>query len=320
MNSHNNKIACIFGGTGFLGRHIVQELARAGYQIKIATRVPESAYDLKPYGGIGQIVPLQCDYRDSDSIKHAVQDCDVVINLVGILYCRGKNNFKYAHIDIPEKIAEACMHASVKKFIHVSALGIEKAKSKYAKSKLKGEEAVKKIFPDATILRPSVIFGAGDNFFNMLARLSTLSPVLPLINNGKTKFQPVYVGDVATAMVKIISDKTKQFSGQTYELGGPEVVSFKEIYDRVLEQTRREKKFLKLSWVEAKIQGFFMGLMPKPLLTMDQVRSLKTDSIIDENAQTLLDLGIYPTAMSSIIPQYLSCYRRGGRFADKKCA
>lgn len=319
-----NKTACIFGGSGFLGKAITQELAQAGYRIKVATRIPESVYDLKPYGVVGQITAYPCNYRDENDIRGAVAGCDVVVNLVGILYQKGKNSFQHAHIDIPQRIATACADVGVAKFIHVSALGVNqgvnRTRSKYARSKLEGEKKVQEIYSDVTILRPSVIFGAGDSFLNMFSRMATLLPALPLIGGGKTKFQPVYVGDVADAVIHIVQEKTYQFSGNIYELGGPEIVSFKQILERLLNTINRDKSLVSVPWGLATLQGFLLGLLPKPLLTADQVKSLKTDNVVAEDALTLKDLGIQPTAMGTIIPSYLSCYRRGGRFADKKYA
>lgn len=316
----NDKIICIFGGSGFLGKNITQDLARKGYRIKIATRIPESAYELKSYGTIGQITPVACNYNEEASIQNAVKGCYAVINLVGILYEKGKSKFKKAHIEVPETIAKCCASENVHRFIHISALGIENSSSKYAKSKLQGEEAIKAHFPDVTILRPSVVFGPGDSFFNMFAKLSVFLPALPLIGGGKTKFQPVYVGDIAEAVTNIIEDKNGDFSGKTYHLGGPEVVSFKEIYEILFAETRRSCALVSIPWPLAKIQGAFMGLLPKPPLTLDQVKSLKFDNIVKGNVLTLEDLGVNPTAMKTILPRYLACYKKGGRFSDKKAA
>jgi len=311
---------CIFGGTGFLGQSITRELAKTGVRIKIATRIPESAYDLKPYGDVGQITPMTCNYNDDESITCAVQGCDVVINLIGILFEKGKSKFKKAHIETTTKIAQICAEQNIEKLIHVSALGIDQSQSKYAKSKLEGENQIKEIFPDVTILRPSVVFGAEDGFFNMFAKLASILPALPLIGGGKTKFQPVFVGDIADAITNIVTDKGEKFKEKTYELGGPEIVSFKEIYDILLDQINRKKILVPIPWTIAKIQGITLGLLPKPPLTLDQVRSLKTDNIVNEDALKLTDLGVTPTAMGSILPQYLKCYKRGGRFAHKKAA
>lgn len=314
------KTACIFGGTGFLGRYVTQELARRGYRIKIATRMPESAYDVKLFGNVGQIVPYQCGYSDAESIVQAVSGCDVVVNLVGILFEKGKNKFGRIHAELPERIAKACAKQSVDKLIHVSALGVEQSKSRYSASKKEGEDLVLKAFPSATILRPSVVFGPGDSFFNMFARLSTLLPALPLIGGGHTKFQPVYVGDIADAVGHIADNAGDKYNGETYALGGLEVLSFKEVYERVFKETGRSTALVSVPWFVAKMQGMAFGLMPKPLLTVDQVRSLKTDNIVPEGAKGFSDLGIEPTPIDSVLSDYLSCYKKGGRFADKKAA
>lgn len=315
-----DKVICIFGGSGFLGRYITQELARAGYRIKIATRIPESAYALKTYGNVGQVVPFNCNYNDPKSIEEAVKGCDGVINLVGILFEKRKSKFQKAHVELPQKIAKACTKHSIKKFIHVSALGIEISKSKYGQSKLEGEKAILKTYPAVSILRPSVVFGPGDSFFNMFAKMTVFLPVLPLIGGGKTKFQPVFVGDIAEAVKNIMTEPTDQYEGQVYQLGGPEIVTFKQVYEILSEEINRKPRLIKLPWWVAKVQGFIFGFMPKPLLTVDQVRSLRTDNVVIEDSLGFKELGVRPTAMGTVLPRYLSCYRHGGRFADKKTA
>lgn len=309
---------CIFGGTGFLGQSITRELANTGARVKIATRIPESAYDLKLYGDVGQIVPVVCDYNNDTSVAAAIEGCDIVINLIGILFQKGKSKFKKAHIETPTKIATVCANQNIEKFIHISALGVDVSQSKYAKSKQEGENKIKEIFPNVTILRPSVVFGPDDEFFNMFAKLASILPALPLIGGGKTKFQPVFVGDIADAVTNIVTDNTHQSAGKTYELGGPQIVSFKEIYEILLYQINRKRALISVPWGVAKMQGCVMGFLPKPPLTVDQVRSLKFDNIVSEDALKLTDLGVIPTAMDSILPQYLKCYKRGGRFSHKK--
>ena len=222
-----DKVITIFGGAGFLGSHIIQDLAREGYRIKIISRAPESVYDIKTAGTVGQIVSYTCDYDDAAAINKAVEGSYAVINLIGILYQKKKNKFKKIHTDLLGKIAKACQKQEINKFIHVSALGVDKGNSNYAKSKREGEKLVKKIFPRVTILRPSVVFGPGDSFFNMFAKLSVLLPALPLIGGGKTRFQPVFVGDIAEAIGKIIISENDKFEGQIYQLGGPEIVTLK---------------------------------------------------------------------------------------------
>jgi uncharacterized protein YbjT (DUF2867 family) len=322
--SIQNKIACVFGGTGFIGRQVVRELAAAGYTVKVATRVPERAFFLKTAGTAGQVVPVACNYGDDESLMAAVSGCDAVVNCVGILFEKGrKNKFQKIHAELPARIAAACTAEGVKRFVHISALGVDKATSRYAKSKRAGEEAVFASFPQATILRPSVVFGPGDEFFAMFARLAIYAPALPLIGGGKTLFQPVYVGDVADAVISALNQPAEgplSPLGTIYELGGPEVMSLKEVYSRVLAQMGRTRCQISLPWAVAKMQGRIMGLMPRPLLTADQVESLKTDSIVSGNFPTLATLGVNETAVGTILPSYLACYRVGGRFGDKKRA
>jgi len=311
---HHYKTACVFGGTGFIGRQVVRELAERGYRIKIATRVPERAYFLKPCGQVGQIVPVPCDYQDPKSIAEVIKDCDAVVNTIGILYQQGKHSrFKKIHAELPSTIAKACAKAGVESFVHISALGADKAGSRYARSKLEGEKAVRSNFKQATILRPSIVFGEDDSFFNMFAKMAGVLPALPLIGGGKTKFQPVYVGDVADAVMKAIEKPEAQ--GKIYELGGPEVKTFKELFELMFKYTGQRRALVPLPFFVAKIEALFLQLLPKPLLTPDQVESLKSDNVVQGGALTLSDLGIEPHSLDSILPTYLEQYRPGGRFA-----
>lgn len=317
------KIATVFGGTGFIGRHIVKRLAAEDYVIKVATRIPERAYFLKPCGSVGQVVPFRCDYNDMASLREAIEGADVVVNCVGILFQKGENKFRRLHAELPGQIAEACARERVGRLIHISALGADKATSKYAASKLEGERAVLANCPWATILRPSVVFGPEDNFFNMFARLARFAPALPLIGGGKTKFQPVYVGDVAHAAMAAIflppvGDTDPR--GKIYELGGPEIVTFREIYELLFRYTARRRLLIPVPFFLAKLKAVFLSLLPAPPLTPDQVESLKTDNTISPQAFTLTHLGITPTGMGLVLPGYLESYRAGGRFADKKTA
>ena len=315
QNLGQDKIATIFGGTGFVGRQIVRELAKRGVRIKVATRAPERAYFLKPAGTVGQVVPIQCNPKDVDSINAAIKGSDYVINCIGALFEKGlKQNFKYLHTDLPAIIASACAKADVERFVHISSLGVDQATSKYAVTKLDGENAIHSNFPNATILRPSVIFSDDDSFFNMFASMSRVFPALPLIGGGKTKFQPVFVGDVADATIAALTNPDAK--AQTYELGGPDIVTFKEIYELVFKYTGHKRCLINLPFGIAKVEAAFLSLLPKPPLTVDQVQSLKTDNIVNEDAQTFKELGIDPTPMSLILPTYLESYRDGGRFAD----
>ncbi|MGH1456028.1 MAG: complex I NDUFA9 subunit family protein [Alphaproteobacteria bacterium] len=319
--AQNNKIATVFGGTGFLGTQVVRELAALGYTVKVATRIPESAYFLKPCGVVGQVVPFQCDYGDTKNVCKAVKNADVVVNCIGVLYEKGKKStFKRAHVDIPAMIAKACADEGASRFVHVSALSCDKGTSKYAKSKLEGEQAIHANYPKATILRPSVMFGAGDNFFNMFAELARYSPFLPLIGGGKTRFQPVYVGDVADAVIKVSQELSDGFQGKVYQLGGVDVVDFKDIYAMISQYTGRERRLVKLPFCVAKFEAMFLALLPKPLLTRDQVESLKTDNVVEDGALNFKNLGIVPVSMASILPSYLERYRSGGVFSKEKAA
>lgn len=318
MTTTPYKQACIFGGTGFIGRQIVRLLAKQGYTIKVAGRAPERAYFLKTAGNVGQIVPFACDYNDEASIREAVSGCSVVINCVGILFEKGKNSFTRIHTELPRAIAKACAAAHVSRFVHISALGCDQAHSKYAKSKRNGEMAVFENFPRATILRPATVFGVEDGFFNMFAKMAVVLPALPLIGGGETKFQPVYVGDIAEAVIAALN--TDQSIGAIYELAGPEVVSFRGIFQRLFSETGRKKPLVPLPWSVATLQGKILGLMPHPLLTADQVETLKTDNILSGDLPGLSALGIAPTGMDVVLPTYLARYRPGGRFGDKKRA
>lgn len=320
----SNKTACVFGGTGFIGTQVVRELAKAGYRVKVATRVPERAFFLRPCGSVGQVVPVACDYADEESLAKAVEGCEAVVNCIGILFEKGRRSkFKSLHAELPGRIAALCASKGVDRLVHISALGSDAGTSRYAKTKRAGEEAVLERFPSATILRPSVVFGPGDGFFAMFARLAVYAPALPLIGGGTTRFQPVYVGDVADAVMAALTLPAQtEFNpqGRIYELGGPDVMSFKQIYDTILRETGRTRCLINLPWGVAKMQGAVMSLMPRPLLTADQVESLKTDNVVTGQHPGLAHLGVNPTAVSTILPSYLSGYRPGGRFADKKRA
>lgn len=313
------KTACIFGGTGFIGTQVVRELAARGIRIKVATRTPESAYFLRPSGSVGQIVPYQCDYNDAESVRKAVSGCDYVVNCVGILFEKNKNSFERVHVDVPAVIAKSCAEEGVERFVHISALGIEASTSTYAYSKFQGEKAGKKAFPELSILRPSVVFGEDDDFFNKFASMAPFVPFLPLIGGGHSKFQPVFVGDVADAVVACLTlpaagEDNPQ--GKIYELGGPDVVTFKGIYETMFQYTQNPRPLVNLPWGVAKLQASVFSLMPTPILTPDQVESLKTDNVVNKDACNLASLGIQATAMRSILPTYLSRYKPGGRFAD----
>ncbi len=302
----------VFGGSGFIGRYVVERLADQGAVVTVAVRDPEKAKFLRPLGQVGQVTPIAVNVRDAAAVARAVDGADAVVNLVGILFKRGRQNFAAVHVDAPAMIARACAEAGVKRLVHVSAIGARTtAWSEYHRSKGAGEEALREHFPGATILRPSIVFGPEDGFFNLFGALARVLPALPLYGGGKTRFQPVYVGDVAAAIVNALGNPDAV--GKTYELGGPSVYTFAELMEIVLAETRRHRLLVPIPFAVGQVQAAFLGLLPKPPLTRDQLISLKTDSVVSEEALTLADLGVQATALEAIVPTYLQRYRRGGR-------
>ena len=313
------RVVTVFGGAGFLGRHLVRRLAKRGWRVRIATRNPSDALFLKPAGAVGQIVPIFANIRDDHSVAAAVERADIVINLVGILYESGRQTFKAVHEEAAGRIAKAARQAGASRMIQISAIGAApESASRYARTKAAGERAVLDAFPDATILRPSIVFGPDDGFFNLFASMSRVSPFLPLIGGGRTRFQPVYVGDVADAMLACLDrDDSK---GKTYELGGPTVYSFRELMELLLKTIGRERVLMPVPWSIAGLQAAVLGLLPKPLLTRDQLTQLKSDNVVSDGALTLADLGVEATAAEIILPTYLDRFRVGGRFAGRRVA
>jgi NADH dehydrogenase len=302
----------VFGGSGFVGRYAVERLADQGAVVTVAVRDPEKAKFLRTLGQVGQVAPVLANICDPASVARAVEEADAVINLVGILYKRGRQSFKSIHTDASAAIGRACTDAGVSRLVHVSAIGVQiTGWSEYQRSKAAGEEALHENFSGTTILRPSIIFGPEDGFFNLFGMLARVTPVLPLYGGGTTHFQPVYVGDVAAAIVNALADVSA--IGKIYELGGPAVYAFAELMEIILEQTRRKRLLVPVPFAIGEIQAFFLGLLPRPLMTRDQILLLKTDSVVSEGALTLADLGVQPTALEAIVPTYLSRHRRGGR-------
>jgi NADH dehydrogenase len=299
----------IFGGSGFLGRHLVRQLAAQGWTLRIAVRRPENAGFLKPMGNVGQIVPVAANLRNADSVAAAVEGADAVVNLVGILFERGRQTFAAVHEQGAETVAVAAREAGVKRLLHVSALGASAdSPSAYARSKAAGEAAVREAFPEATVFRPSIVIGPEDDFFNRFARLARLSPALPLIGGGTTRFQPVHVGDVVAAISAALADRASR--GRVYEIGGPTVYSFRQLMQLLTETIRRPRLLAPLPFPVARFMALFLGCLPTPLLTRDQVALLETDNVVSEGAATLADLGIAPTPIETVIPSYLSHFRR----------
>jgi uncharacterized protein YbjT (DUF2867 family) len=315
----NKALVTIYGGSGFIGRHLVGAIAKTGARMRIAVRRPELAGHLQPLGGVGQINAVQANVRYPDSLLAAARGADAVVNLVGILFPTGKQTFEAVQDEGAAHVAEAARTEGVRTMVHVSAIGAnEHSRSAYARSKAEGEAAVRKVFPDAVILRPSVVFGPEDDFFNRFAALARLFPALPLIGGGKTKFQPVFVGDVVKAVLAGLTGKAH--AGAPYELGGPEVLTLKQVMERVLAYSMRKRLLVPLPFWLAKFQAAFLQLLPTPPLTIDQVRLLENDNVVSEEAKRsgrdLDGLGIEPVAIAAIVPDYLEQFRPRGQFSQ----
>ncbi len=319
------SLVTVFGGSGFLGRHLVRRLAATGARVTVAVRNPESALFLKPMGDVGQITPVGADVRDGPAVVAAVQGADWVVNLVGVLYETRRQSFGAIHAQGAERIAKAAKAAGAKRLVHVSAIGADRHSSAaYARSKAVGEAAVAAAYPAATILRPSIIFGPEDDFFNRFAAMARLSMALPLFGGGETRFQPVYVGDVADAVMASLEGEGT--AGTTYELGGPRVYSFRQLMELILAEIGRKRILLPLPFVVADAMGSVadalvgvLQYLPLPFevappLTGDQAKLLRYDNVVSGDAPGLADLGITPTACEIILPTYLDRFRRHGRF------
>jgi uncharacterized protein YbjT (DUF2867 family) len=302
----------VFGASGFIGRYVVRDLARAGAVIAACARRASSAGFLRPMGDVGQIAPFSADLRDERALAAVVAGNDAVVNLVGILYERGKQQFDVAHHRGAGRLATLAKNAGVKRFVHISALSADaNSSSAYGRSKAAGEAAVRAAFPSATIFRPSLVFGPEDDFFNRFGAMARVSPVLPLIGGGATKFQPVYVGDVAAAVSAAMSRDDSE--GKTYALAGPAIFTMRQLFEMILQMTGRKRLLMSVPFGLATLEAFFLEFLPKPILTRDQVRMLRHDSIAIPGMPGLAELGITPTALELILPTYLDRFRRGGR-------
>jgi uncharacterized protein YbjT (DUF2867 family) len=317
LPSNQETLVTVFGGSGFLGRNVVRALAKRGYRIRVAVRRPELAGHLQPLGRVGQIHSVQANLRYPASVEAVMRDSDVAVNLVGILTEGGAQSFDAVQAKGAETIAKAASAAGAR-MVHVSAIGAdENSPSAYGRSKAAGEKAVLAAVSSATIMRPSVVFGPEDQFTNRFAALARMSPFLPLIGGGATRLQPVYVGDVATAVANAVDGKSKP--GATYELGGPEVLTMREIMQIILAITERNRMLISLPFGLAKLQALFLQFAPGALkLTPDQVEMLQTDNVVSDAAKaaglTLEGLGIAPDSMEAIAPQYLWRFRAAGQF------
>lgn len=316
MNKKNTLLGMrivILGGNGFLGKHLVQACAKQGAQIIIPLRRSSQDAALRPLGFPGQIMPVLADIRRTETLLPLLKDADAVVNLVGILFPKKNARFDDIHHKSVARLAKAAYAEKVKKFIHVSAIGADPASvSHYARSKGKGEQALLKAFPGAMIVRPSIIFGPGDSFFMRFAGMVRISPFLPLIGGGKTRFQPVYVGDVAQAITVLLGQKRSL--KKTYVLGGPEILTFRRCLELMLEEIGVRRFLLSIPFSLAMVIGFFVSFLPNPPLTYDQVRLLKLDNVVGEGADGFGDLGINPISISAILPIYMDAFRRAGRF------
>jgi uncharacterized protein YbjT (DUF2867 family) len=314
-----DTLVTVYGGSGFLGRHVVRALARRGYRIRVAVRRPDLAGHLQPLGRVGQIHAVQANLRNEASVQVAARDAQVLVNLVGILFERGRQRFETVQAFGAEQVAKAAS-AHGARLVHVSAIGADESSvSSYARNKGAGERLVLAALPSGVIMRPSLLFGPEDDFFNRFAALARFSPALPLIGGGHTRFQPVFVGDVAAAIADAVDGKAR--AGTIYELGGPAVHTFKELMQFVLATVERKRLLVPLPFAIAKLYALFLQYLPKPLLTPDQVDLLRADNVVSEAAKadrrTLQGFGIAPESMETIVPSYLWRFRKTGQFRSR---
>lgn len=315
------SLVTVFGGSGFVGRHAVRALAAQGWRVRAAVRRPDLAGHLQPMGAVGQVHAVQANVRFPDSVRRAVEGADAVVNLVGILAKSGRQTFQAVHAAGARAVAEAASAAGARALVHISAIGADKnAKANYARTKWAGEAAVLERFPDAVVLRPSLVFGPEDQLFNRFAAMAGLSPFLPLIGGGRTRLQPVWVGDVAAAIAAACAGRARPHT--VYELGGPEVVSFRELLDKTMAWSGRKRLYLRMPFWAAKLGALATVPLPNSLrpLTVDQIRMLQTDNVVSKvaevEARTLAGLGIEPPhGMEAVVPGYLERFRPHGQFA-----
>jgi NADH dehydrogenase len=309
-------LVTVFGGSGFVGGQVVRQLAKAGHRVRVAVRNPNLAYKMRMLGDVGQIEVVQANVRNAPSVARAVDGAEAVVNLVGVLWESGRQKFQTLHVMGAKTIAEQAKAAGVKRLVQISALGADaNSSSKYQRTKAEGEAAVRAAFPGAVVIRPSIVFGAEDKFFNKFGQMAALFPALPLIGGGETKFQPVYVGDVAQVVAKAVASPAAE--GLTYELGGPAVYSFKELMEFILVETARNRVLAPIPFFAAGWIGKVGDLSPiAPPLTSDQVETLKTDNVANSGLPGLAEAGVVPTAVEAVVPSYLYRYRKGGQYAE----
>ena len=317
-------LVTVFGGSGFVGSQIVRQLARRGHRVRVAVRRPGLAYRLRLLGDVGQIEIVQANIRDEESVARALHGAQAGVFSVGVLWQHGRQTFEALQAEGAERVAKAAAAAGIARFVHVSAIGADAASpSAYARTKAAGEAAVRQALPDAVIVRPSVVFGPEDDFFNRFGAMAARAPLLPLIGGGKTRLQPVFVADVAAAVATALEDSTA--AGQTFELGGPAVYSFEDLMQLVLQVTGRKRALVALPIGLANVLGSVgdmigsLGLIAPPI-TSDQVKLLEVDNVVAPGARGLADLGVTPTAVEAIIPTYLYRFRKGGQYAEALAA
>ena len=308
----NNRQIAIFG-PGFLARHLMRQLTKLDYRVKVATRNPNLKLYLKPLGNPGYIELFKTNIFNVEDVKKVLANCDFCINLVGILNQTRKQKFELINSEFPHMLGNLCREMGIKRLVSISALGVkEKHVSQYIQSKLQGEKNIQETFKPSVILRPSVVFGPSDKFFETFASITQFSPFLPLIGGGKTKFAPIYVGDVAKAIVKALELNNSE--PKIYELGGPENYSFRELMEILLTEIKKKRFLIPIPFGVAKFQSYFLQMMPNPLLTPDQVELLKHNNVVSGDYPTLKDLGITGTSIQSILPKYIYRFRAGGQF------
>jgi NADH dehydrogenase len=304
-----NDVVTVFGGSGFLGRYVVRRLANEGARVRVICRHPQRAMHLKPMGHVGQITIERGDVAKQDDLAIFIEGSRHVVNLVGILFEKGDQRFEVIQAQTPARIAASAAAAGVERLVQLSAIGADAdSPAAYGRTKAAGEAAVREAFPAATILRPSVLFGPEDDFFNRFGQMAQISPFLPLIDGGETRFQPVYVDDVARAVIAGLDDK--ETGGKTYELGGPDVYTFRELMEYLLGVLHRRRLLLNLPGNIAAIQARFMEMLPKPPLTRDQIALMASDNVVSEGALGLADLGITPTPLEVVVPSYVQRYAK----------
>lgn len=312
-------LVTIFGGSGFIGKYVVRALVKEGWRVRVAMRRPHTGLDLKVTGNVGQVQLVQANLRFPLSVQRAVDGSDAVVNLVALLSESGKQTFEALHVTGAETLAKACAEAGIKNLVHISALGADlDSASEYARTKAEGENLIRASIASADILRPSIVFGPEDNFFNQFAAMTSFAPALPLIGGGGTKFQPIYAGDVAEAVATCLRRGTH---GETYALGGPQTYTFKELLEFVLKTIDRKRFLVPVPWFAANAMGFageLSGAIPfvTPFLTRDQVTLLKTDNIIPDEMKSAEDLAIELETIEAIVPGYLARYRHHGQFHE----